>query len=76
MITTTLENMMGSHPGVYPRSHEAYDLHVVESADDDLIKVVLALPSFPFSKDLHTSTCLRTFEEILSSTGDEDEDYR
>lgn len=72
----TLDNVMFEHPSLDLRSHELYDPQFVESADDDLIKAILNPPAFPLLVDLRRSDRLKTFEEILSSAVDEDEDYR
>lgn len=66
---------MSEHPTLDLRSHESYDPQTVESADDDLMKAILS-PPFLLLDDLRSSTWLMTFEEIFSSTIDEDEDYR
>lgn len=76
VITTTFEEVMSSHPEVDLRNHEGYDPKVVETADDNLMKAVLSPLSFPFLEDLRSSDRLRTFEEIILSTVDEDEAYR
>lgn len=55
---------------------DAYNPYAMESGDDNLMNVVLASTSFPFLDDLRTSTRLWSFEEILMSIVDEDEDYR
>lgn len=75
VVTTTLDEVMESHPEVDLRSHEGFNPQVVETADDDLMKAVLSPPAFPFLDELRTSTRLCTFEEILSSPLDEDLDY-
>lgn len=66
---------MESHPKVDLRSHEGYKPEVIETADDDLMTAVLNPPPFPFLEELRSSSRLRTFEEILSSPLDEDQDY-
>lgn len=66
---------MESHPEVDLRGHQGYNPKVVETADDDLMKVVLTLHVFPFLEDLCSSSHLGTFDEILASTIDEDLDY-
>lgn len=67
---------MESHPEVDHCAHEGYDPHSVELPDDNLIKAVLVPPPFPFLEKLRNSSRLRSFEEIIMSTTDEDEDYR
>lgn len=67
---------VGCHPKVDLRSHEGYDLRAVEVADDNLMKAVLAPPPFPLLEELRNSSRLRSFEEIIMSPIDEDEDYR
>lgn len=47
----------------------------MESADDDLMKVVLSPPVFTLLDDLRSLDQLKTFKEILSSAVDKDEDY-
>lgn len=66
---------MESHPKVDLRGHEGYNPEVIEMADVDLMKAVLDPPPFPFLEELRSSTRLRTFEEILSSPVDENQDY-
>lgn len=75
VVTKTLDDVMTSNPGLDFWSHELYDPAIVVSADDDLMRVVLALPHFPFLEDLRKAGRLRTFEEMLASTVDEDMDY-
>lgn len=49
---------------------------MIETADKDLMKAILSPPPFQFLEELRSSPRLRTFEEIFSSTLDEDLDYR
>lgn len=58
------------------RAHESYDHLAMETTDDNLMRSVLSPPIFPFLDDLRSSSRLRTFEEILGSAVDEDEDYQ
>lgn len=66
---------MESHPGVDLRDHEGYNPRVLETVDDDVMKAILSPPSFPFFEDLRSFSRLHTFEEIVASTVDEDENY-
>lgn len=72
VVTTTLEKVMESHLEVDLPDHEGYNPKVVETADEDLMKAVLSLLSFPFLEDLRSSSRLRTFEEIVASMVDKD----
>lgn len=50
--------------------------HAVELADNNLMKAVLAAPQFSLLEELRSSSRLHSFEQILMSPTDEDEDYR
>lgn len=67
---------MSKHPSLDLPAHDSYDPQAVQSADDDLMKIVLSPPRFPILDDLRSLSRLKTFEEMLSGTVDEDEDYR
>lgn len=75
-ITKTLDDEMAEHPSVELCAHESYDPRARELADDNLMRVVLTPPAFPFLEDMRSLSRLKTFEEILGSKVDEDEDYR
>lgn len=66
---------MESHPELELRSHDGYNSEAIKTADDDMMKAVLNPLAFPFLEELRSSTRVRTFEEILSSPTDEDQDY-
>lgn len=76
VITKTLDDMMTTHPDLDLTTHESYETQAVATTDDDLMKAVLNPPAFPLLKNLRFSDQLMTFEEMLSSMVDEDEDYQ
>lgn len=75
-ITKTLDDVMASHPDLDLTTYESYDPSYITIVDDDLMKLVLNSPVFPFLDRLRSVDRLMSFEEILSSAMDEDEDYR
>lgn len=66
---------MTSHPDLDLMTHESYDPQAVVTVDDDLMKPILNLFVFPLLDSFRISDRLMTFEEILLSTVDENEDY-
>lgn len=75
MATKILGDVMAAHPSLDLTSHESYDPEAIQYANDNLMKSVLGTPSFPLLNSLRTSDQLMTFEEILASSVDKDEDY-
>lgn len=64
IITKTLDDVMSVYPFLDLQSFDGYDQQTVETADDDLMRAVLALSILPFLNDLRGSTRVRTFEEF------------
>lgn len=74
-ITKALNDVMVVHLGLGLIRHESYDPKAIQQVDNDLTKFVLDTFSFSLLESLRSSDRLVTFDEILASIGDKDEDY-
>lgn len=75
-ITQAVNEAIVDHPGLDLTGHESYDPDFISQAGDDLMTTVLNAPSFPFLDFFNSSGRVKTFEEILASTIDEDVNYQ
>lgn len=74
-ITKTLNDVIADHPNRNLRGYDGYDSESIERADNGLMKVVYNAVTFTFLYLLRSFDRIITFEEILASSMDEDEDY-
>lgn len=75
-LLKTLNEVMADHPELNFIGYDVYDLESIERANDDLMKTVYNAPPSPFLDIFQSSDRLMTFEDILASSVDEDDDYQ
>lgn len=75
-ITQALNSVMADYLKLDLIGYDGYDFESVRHADEDLIKAIYNMPSFPFLDSFRLSDGLMAFEDILASPINKYEDHQ